>query len=351
MPATAGVSPPARAAAPEPELARRGFLIGGSGSIGRRHCENLGRLGCTDVRFFRTGLRDAAAPPVAAPSEFDLAAALERRPKAVFVCNPTAQHLGLALAAARAGAHLLIEKPVADRPEGVGDLEREVRSRGLIALVGFQYRFHPGLRQIREWLAQGAIGRLVSGVVHWGEYLPAWHPGEDWRRGYAARADLGGGAIRTLCHPFDYLRWMLGEVDWVWAETSNRALGLDVEDCAQVGLCFASGVAITVCLDYLRQPRDHRLELVGTRGRIAWSEAGGMAELFGAEAGRTAVPVPSGFDRNTMFIEELRHFLDCVDGAAAPDCSLPDGIAALEIATAALESARSGRRVRARRHA
>jgi predicted dehydrogenase len=322
------------------------FLVAGSGSIGRRHLENLRRLGETETTLFRTGRRDPAAPAVEAPEEFDLAQALAARPRAVLVCNPSALHLDTALAAARAGAHVLVEKPLSHSLDGVSDLVAEVKKRGLVALVGFQYRFHPGLRRVKQWLEDGAVGEVVSARVHWGEDLASWHPGEDWRAGYAARADLGGGAVRTLCHPFDYLRWLLGEAESVYAEVSRRALGLDVEDAAHVSVRLASGALATVALDYVQRPRAHGLEIVGTRGRIRWADDDGSAYLHDAGRNRVTPFLPApGFSRNSMFLDEMRHFLDCMEGRDGPGCTLEDGRKALEIAVAALRSAEEGRRV------
>jgi len=321
------------------------FLIAGSGSIGRRHLANLRALGVSAF-FYRTGRRDPAAPVPDAAQEFAIETALARRPRAVLVCNPNARHLEVALAAARAGAHLFVEKPLSHSLEGTAELLHEVRRRGLLAVIGFQYRFHPGLLRVKRWLDEGAIGEAVSARVHWGEYLPAWHPGEEWRASYAARRDLGGGAVRTLCHPFDYLRWLFGEPASVWAETSSRGLGLDVEDAAQVGLRFASGVLANVSLDYLQRPRAHGLEVVGRRGRIVWADEDGAAYLHSAESERvTPFLPPSGFSRNSVFLDEMRHFLACLDGRERPACTLEDGVAALEIALGALEAARLGRRV------
>jgi predicted dehydrogenase len=343
MSALAGLTG-APAAAAEP--ARGGFLVAGSGSIGRRHFENLRRLG-HEACFYRTGRRDPAAPVVEAPAEFDLARALAGRPRAVLVCNPSALHLEVALAAARAGAHLLVEKPLSHSLDGVARLVGEVQRRRLVALVGFQYRFHPGIGRVKAWLEEGAIGEVVSAHVYWGEDLAAWHPGEDWRRSYAARADLGGGAVRTLCHPFDYLRFLLGEVEAVSAFVSRRALGLDVEDAAHVSLRFASGALASVQLDYLQRPRAHGLELVGTRGRIRWSDADGAAHLHDARRDRVTPFFPApGFTRNEMFLAELRHFMACLEGREQPQCSLADGVRALEIALLALRSAEEGRQLR-----
>ena len=88
-------------------------------------------------------------------------------------------------------------------------------------LVGFQFRFHPGLQQVKKLLDEGAIGKPISAHAHWGEYLPDWHPWEDYKQGYAARPELGGGVVLTLSHPLDYLRWLLGEVESLSAFTSR----------------------------------------------------------------------------------------------------------------------------------
>ena len=321
-------------------------MVAGSGSIGRRHLENLRRLGGTDTVLYRTGRRDPAAPAVDAPEEFDLDRALARRPRAVLVCNPSALHLATALLAVRAGAHVLIEKPLAHSLDGIEDLMAEVKARRLVALVGFQYRFHPGLRRVKEWLEDGAVGQVVSARVHWGEDLASWHPGEDWRASYAARADLGGGVVRTLCHPFDYLRWLLGEAESVSAEVSHRALGLDVEDTAHVSVRLVSGALATVALDYVERPRAHGLEVVGTRGRIRWADDDGSVHLHDTRRDRVTPFFPApGFSRNSMFLDEMRHFLACIEGREAPRCTLEDGRAALEIAVGALRSAAEGRRI------
>ena len=141
------------------------FLIAGSGSIGRRHLENLRLAGATRLELFRSGRRDPAAPVPDAPEEFDLATALGRRPRAILVCNPSAHHLELALAAARAGIHVFVEKPLSHRIEGTEELLRVVEERRLVGLVGFQYRFHPALRQVKRWLDDGAIGEIVANVA------------------------------------------------------------------------------------------------------------------------------------------------------------------------------------------
>jgi predicted dehydrogenase len=315
--------------------------------VGSRHLQNLLALGERDVLVYRTG---RGPTPGGAAATQDFAEALARGPRATLVCNPTALHVPTALAAARAGCHLFIEKPLSHSLEDVDTLAAEVRARRLVVLVGYQFRFHPGLLQVKRWLAEGAIGEVASARAHWGEYLPGWHPGEDYRRSYSARRELGGGVVVTLSHPFDYLRFLLGEVVEVQAQTAQRGgFELDVEDTAHVLLRFASGVLAAVSLDYVERPAAHRLRLVGRNGLIEWDAITGLARHHDAASGvvRSVAP-PPGFDRNTMFIDEMRHFRACLAGRERPACSLEDAVAALRIALAAKRSAEQGQTVRVR---
>jgi predicted dehydrogenase len=165
--------------------------------------------------------------------------------------------------------------------------------------------------------------------------LPNWHPWEDYRTTYAARPDLGGGVVLTLCHPLDYLRMLLGEAEVAWSLTSNRGLGLPVEDTAEIGLRFANGAVGSVHLDYVQRPPGHWLEIVGTEGTVRWDNADGAVKVFRASQNVwEAYPAPVGFERNTMFLDQMRHFIGVVRGEEAPVCSLEDGVAALKLALA-----------------
>src|SRR5262249_43344049 len=152
-------------------------------------------------------------------------------------------------------------------------------------------------------------------------------PWEDYRASYSVQRRLGGGVIRTLCHPFDYMRWLLGEVDWVAAHADRlSALEIDVEDTALVQLRMASGAMVSLSLDYAGQPRRHRLEIVGVDGRIAWDAEDGVAHLFEGHERRlvTARP-PVGFQRNQLFVDEMAHFLDRIRREDATLGALDDG--------------------------
>ena len=168
------------------------ILIAGLGSIGRRHFRNLIALGETDLVLLRT--RKATLPDdelAGYPVETDIHEALQiHNPDAVVVANPTSLHLDVAIPAAEAGCHILLEKPVSHSLDGLGTLRKAAEKSGSKILVGFQFRYHPALNKARELIQNGALGKVLTVHAHWGEYLPNWHPWEDYRQSYAARADL-----------------------------------------------------------------------------------------------------------------------------------------------------------------
>ncbi len=321
------------------------ILIAGFGSIGRRHFRNLLALGERDVLFLRS--KRSTLPDeeiVGFPVETDIAAALAHQPDAVIVSNPTSLHLDVAIPAAEAGCHLLLEKPISHSMERIDELAAAVNRGGGQVLVGFQFRYHPQLRQIAQILANDEIGRPLGARVHWGEYLPDWHPWEDHRQGFSARADLGGGVILTLTHPLDYLRWLLGDVSALWAFTARaRELEIDVEAVAEIGLRFANGVLGSVHLDYVQRPHTHRFEIIGTQGTIRWDYIAGTLRVFRASKDEWEVfSNPDGFERNQLFLDQMRHFLAVARDVEQPLCTLSDGIWAQKLAMAAHQSARSG---------
>ena len=213
------------------------FLIAGLGSIGRQHLRNLISLGERDIVLYRTHKSTLPGDELQDfPVVTDLEAGLSLKP------------------AARAGCHLLLEKPVSNSQNGIEELSSAVDVSDVKVLVGYQYRFHPGLQIVKDLIQNNAIGEVISARAHWGEFLPGWHPWEDHRFGYSGRSDLGGGVVLTLSHPIDYLCWLLGGVTEIWAFIENLGgLGVDVEDTAEIGMIFSGGTIGSIHLNYVQQ--------------------------------------------------------------------------------------------------
>ncbi len=326
------------------------FLIAGLGSIGRRHLNMLRELGQDDIVLYRTHQSTLDDEELAGiPVKTDLRDALDLGVSAVVISNPTSLHMDVAIPAAEAGCHILLEKPISDDLTRIDELRRIAKKSGSRILVGFQFRYHPTLNKARDLINEGALGKMLSFHSHWGEYLPNWHPWEDYRESYASRVDLGGGVIGTLTHPIDYIRYILGEVEEIksFAGHLSPLEVKGVEDVGEMALKLKSGAVGAVHVNYFQRPPVHRLEIVGTKGTIRWNNANGvlhhydMPDEFGTwsknpdEPILTDYPLPKNFERNTLFVEQMKHFIEMVKGNAEPRCSLEDGARAVELVLAA----------------
>jgi len=322
------------------------FLIAGLGSIGRRHLRNLVAANETDLVLLRSHQSTMPDEELAGyPVESDIEGALERHhPDAVVVSNPTALHLDVAVPAAEAGCSILLEKPISHTLDRVDLLQAAVKQAEARVLMGFQLRFHPCLVRARQLIQEERLGRILSARVQFSEYLPAWHPWEDYRRGYAARVDLGGGVLLTQCHALDYLPWLVGKVGTVWGALAKLSdLDLAVEDTAEIGIRFENGCLGSLHIDYAQEPPSHRVEIGGTRGRVECDLQAGTLRFYDIAAKEWEEhQVPDGWARNTMFEQEIHHFIAVTKGRAQPACSLEDGVSVMRLIEAVRASSSSG---------
>ncbi len=323
------------------------FLVIGCGSIGKRHIGNLiacqaGEVTAFDVRDDR---RAEVKSRFGIPVLGKLDEAWEAGADVALITVPTRLHVPVALEAAEHGCHLFVEKPLADGLEGVDRLLSAVREQNLITLVGCNLRFHPGLMRVKRLLDKGAIGRVVAARVEVGQYLPDWHPQEDYRQGYSARRDLGGGVILDAIHEIDYIRWLMGEVATVACFSGKLSrLEIDTEDTAAILLRFANGAIGEVHMDYVQRAYSRTCHLIGEEGTIFWDYCAGRVSCY-STASRQWQTFPEGDvnDPNQMYVEEMRHFLRCLAREQEPAVDVFEGARVLQVALAAKESAASGR--------
>jgi predicted dehydrogenase len=335
-------------------------LVVGLGSIGQRHARNLRSLLGEDLVL--SALRSGRGGPVvtsqlgaqagdpAADCDggvfSDLEQALASRPGIVVVCNPTSLHVGVVAAAVRAGAAVFVEKPLSHGPEGLDELAALVAEREAVVAVGCQLRFHPALLAAHALLEQRALGRLIRVHAEVAEYLPSFHPYEDYRQSYAARADLGGGVALTQIHEIDYLRWFFGMPASVFAVGGHLSeLEIDVEDSASALLsCEVDGapLAVHVHLDYLQRPASRTCSIRGVDGAIELDLRRPSLRFTDSDGQVVREERFEAFERNDMFLDEMRHFLAATRHEHPVAVSLQDGIDAVRIAVAIGRSLRSG---------
>ena len=333
------------------------ILMIGLGGIGQRHVRNLrALLGATaEIIAYRVRRQmHLVTPTMGADRDRNveneymirtfssLEKALEERPDIAFICNPTSLHIPVALACAQANCDIFVEKPLSDSMQGIDQLIRAAEENKTVAMVGYQLRFHPCLRALADTVKSGVLGNLLAVRATVGEYLPNWHPYEDYRQMYAARADLGGGVVLSQIHEFDYLYSLFGVPKRIYALGGHWSdLDIDVEDTASVLMeCCSADHPLPIQLhqDYVQSPPSRQCEVIGDHGRVVMDLHALSVSVF--TRGNTTAQVQnfSGFERNQLFIDQVKHFLDCVKSRTKPVVDLHDGSQSLRMALAAKRS-------------
>lgn len=320
------------------------ILVVGCGSIGQRHIQNLKEFSNVEVVACRIkGGIEEIEKKLDVKTVCGLDNGIDQKPDAVLITTPTSTHIPIALKAAEKGCHLFIEKPISHDLEGVKKLIRIIDKKGLTCMVGYNLRFHPGLKLIKRLLEEKVIGNIVSVRVEAGQYLPEWHPLEDYRTGYSAKKSLGGGVILDLSHEIDYIRWFLGEVKEVFSFTSKLShLEIETEDVAEILLRFKSGVIGEVHLDYIQRFPSRSCQIIGDEGTLLYDFNENKVKLFSAKDKKWQIFLENEkYDKNQTYTDEIKHFVDCVNRKKKPIVNETDGKKVLEIVSAAKESSKA----------
>jgi len=318
------------------------ILVVGYGSIGKRHVTNL--LDNTKAEIIictkRKNLKFSGKNVKVINS---LDKALKENPTIGFITNETAYHISTAIKLARAGLDLFIEKPLSNSTKGIKILEKIVKEKKLIVQMGFHMRFHKCILKIHELLEQKKVGRVISGQVENGSYLPDWHPYEDYRKGYAAKNRLGGGIVLTQIHEIDYLYWFFGKPRSIYSVTGKFSdLETTVDDYSSSIMKFKQNITTEMHLDFFLGHEYKRCKIKGTKGIIFWNSVYNEVKFFDAKKKRWKMILKlKNFERNDMYVDEIKYFLKHVKNRKKPMNSLDEGIDTMKIALNIIKSGKT----------
>jgi 1,5-anhydro-D-fructose reductase (1,5-anhydro-D-mannitol-forming) len=258
---------------------------------------------------------------------------------AVYIATPNALHAGQVVAAARAGKHVLCDKPLAVTPADAARCVSECRSAGVRLGITFQTRNHDGLAEAAEIVRAGGIGKVVAAEVTMsaGRNLP-----QGWRTDPAL---AGLGTLNNIgVHAFDVLRYLTGsEVTEVVALTDSEP-GYQIDTTALVLLRFASGTLAYVNANQSAPYARDDIVLYGSEGRILGSNLSRPAR------DGTLSIITSGGEREfpassrDAYRRTVAAFADAVLAGRDPSPSGEDGLRSAEL-TAAIAVALQERRV------
>lgn len=322
-------------------------LVIGTGSIAKRHIANLKQhLGVQCVSCVSASGRSFDAIHVGADRVFgSLEEALQATPDFVVVASPAPWHVEHASVFSCAKVPTLIEKPLAASLADFQDNGALLVDNQDLVQVAYNLRSMAAARKLRTLLAEKVIGRLLHIHIEVGQYLPDWRPQTDYRQNVSGQAKLGGGVLLELSHEIDYLLWLFGDFDTVYCIVANSGqLEIDVEDSADAVFSRADGLVASMRLDFLQRVCSRSCKIIGETGTLVWDLMANTITLERGGADSLVCFSDPKVDRNQMYIDELKAFLDPT-ASVSENATLEQAANVLAVIEAMRCSAAEGRAV------
>jgi len=314
-------------------------LVVGYGSIGRRHVKNLLKYSKYEILILTKRKMDNKEK--SRIKYFNsLTDALKEKPEIGFITNETSFHVEIAIKLAKKNIHLFIEKPLSNSNKNIKKLQKIVKKNKLITQMGCNWRFHPCIKKIKNILEKNEIGKIYSVQVESNSYLPDWHPYEDYRKGYAAKKELGGGILLTCIHELDFLYWYFGNVEEIFSITKKQSqLEVNTDDISIMIIKFKKNILGEIHLDYFQRPDFKRCKIISSKGTLYWDSSINEVKFYSNYKKKWIKKIElKKYEKNQMYIDEILDFLKSIKNKKKTINSLEDGIKTLEISLAAKKS-------------
>ena len=332
------------------------IAIVGAGMIARYHAEAIRSTpGARLVAVHRadTQRADETAAQFGVPCETDYDALLARADvDLICICTPSGLHAQQAIAAARAGKHVLVEKPLALTLEDADAVIAVCRDAGVQLGVALQRRTDPIFRAVRAAVEDVRMGRLVLGSVHIPyQRTQQYYESADWRGTWAL--DGGGALMNQGIHLVDLLLWYMGDLVEVTARADTLAHNIEVEDCLVATLRFANGALGSIAATTDAAPGfPHRVEVYGDRGGVQlegegvarWGVAGDAPDTAQAPASAGVGASPGGISAEGHK-RIMADMVEAIRNNRPPLVPGEEGRRSLEAVLAIYAAARSGQAV------
>jgi predicted dehydrogenase len=268
---------------------------------------------------------------------------------AISICMPPYQHAEIALAAAAAGKHVLVEKPMAMNLAECKTMVAAAKNAGIVLMVGQNQRFQPEHVKIKALLDRNAIGRIVALRFDCNQFVKTMYPPNSW---IFDKAKSGGGMVaQTAVHKIDLMRHFFGEVREVAAFNGYTGLNLNYkpggnEDIAALLMTFESGIIGEAFYLFAA----HKTPIPTTTGELTifYGEKGIIHNVLGWHIYSTEVPEYSGgltkleihtYPYMDSVVAEVRHFLECIQNGTEPITSGRDNLGTMAVIDAIYQAA------------
>jgi len=324
-------------------------LIIGSGSIGQRHIRNLKMKGINNI----VALRSKKGHFKKLPIEFPLIEvesweeAVKFLPDIAIIANPSSYHIESAIKICEHVKGIFIEKPLSTSSNSCEHLIETLNEKKVVSFVGHNLMFHPVIKNIIKFHDNNDVGSIINIQCQAGQWLPDWHPYEDYKTAYYSRKDLGGGVSLTLIHEIHLALELAGLPLSVYGEISeSKQLDVDVDVCSDLMIKHNTGAVSQIHLDYLQRP-SHRSGLVTfEKGWVSYDFR--RMELIGQIIGGDVCKIWSNldYDFNEAYKDQLDMFMRLVEeGRLKHQFDASSAIESIKVVEALKKSNSSGKRV------
>ncbi len=326
--------------------------------MGRRRIRNLQALGYNQIFGVdsREDRRKEAEEKYGISTRPDFASALSQlKPSAVIISTPPNLHTPFMLQCAKAGVPFFVEASVVN--DGLDEVNAIAKRKKILAAPSCTFRFKQSIRTLKRLLEEGRIGRVLGFTYHMGQYLPDWHPWEDYRKFYGSKKSIG--AIREMvCFETQWLNWLFGPLEAISCMRSRQSdLEIETDDLFAMVYKYkkvagGAGPIGTVLIDILSRVPTRRMYIMGEKGNLLWDLDWGAVRLYDAGARKWEEFKESEhaaqkeyWIKDDMYIEEMRHFIGALEGRHPYMYSLDEDISNIAFLLAAEKSSDTGRHV------
>ena len=265
--------------------------------------------------------------------------------EAAIISSPAVFHIQQAINLMENGIHVLIEKPLSHSSINVDKLLKIAKKRNLVGLVGYCFRYDPCALKFKEILDKKNIGKILNVQVECSSYLPDWRQGVDYRQSVSGKAELGGGVLLELSHEFHYVRWFFGNMKSITSSKIQNSglLDINVEDTADIVFRSKQNFLVSIHLDFNSKKISRKCIAECANGNIIWDAI--ENKITWQLNNEFKEFKSSENDRDYIYIQQLKHFFDCIENKQRPLVSIDDGAAILNMIESAKKSDKISKKV------
>ena len=294
---------------------KRPIIVFGAGSIGERHLRNLHFLGFTKLLVFRKRklpFRTLENIKVTTLTTWD--EVKKNKPIVAIISSPTSMHLLQTIECIKLGIHCLVEKPLSNNLNDFAKLNKALKKNNVYIHVGYMMRFHPLIKKIKQIINKNTYGNLLSLNSKWGEYLPDWHPWEDYRLSYAAKKELGGGVSLTLSHDIDLANYLINSkvLKSVIVKNFSSNLEIETESGSDLIVKYENGSTANIHLNFHEKKKERFLKIVFDNASINFNFYKSELVINSSNEVEKIIKLDN-FNRNDLFIDQTKYFFSKIN--------------------------------------